>query len=376
MNGRNRKKPCHCGSGQKYKKCHLLIEQHLESGQVKKLEIHELQKIFNETLYKEICVASDLNTSKQCTAKIINAHTLTKSLSLEKIATNGHVYAFKNKDLFSFFKGNGVITLKKIGIRTASTFKGFCSYHDDYLFSSIEKENFELSEKQVLALFYRSFALEYYKKKSIVDNARKSFEPLLKNFNLYNIDHGSKTLIANLKRAKLDFEDMIRINEEIKRFWNIKNKTNIQTYALKVANGIPFVCTGLFAIYKDIKGNIIQDIYDYDLPNLEYMSLNIFYSKDGAGWLVLNWLKEKNSINELFVEQLKEFSIEEQINILGNLMILYTENAYFSVDYVDNMDVHKKENIEKTFNNTLRGIFDSLTKDSFEIKIEKAEVKF
>lgn len=228
----------------------------------------------------------------------------------------------------------------------------------------------------MLALFYRSFALEYYKKKSIVDNARKSFEPLLKNFNLYNIDHGSKTLIANLKRAKLDFEDMIRINEEIKRFWNIKNKTNIQTYALKVANGIPFVCTGLFAIYKDIKGNIIQDIYDYDLPNLEYMSLNIFYSKDGAGWLVLNWLKEKNSINELFVEQLKEFSIEEQINILGNLMILYTENAYFSVDYVDNMDVHKKENIEKTFNNTLRGIFDSLTKDSFEIKIEKAEVKF
>ena len=92
--------------------------------------------------------------------------------------------------------------------------------------------------------------------------------------------------------------------------------------------------------------------------------------------MVLNWLKEKNSINELFVEQLKEFSIEEQINILGNLMILYTENAYFSVDYVDNMDVHKKENIEKTFNNTLRGIFDSLTKDSFEIKIEKAEVKF
>lgn len=64
MNGRNRNKPCHCGSGQKYKKCHLLIEQHLESGQVKKLEIHELQKIFNETLYKEICVASDLNTSK------------------------------------------------------------------------------------------------------------------------------------------------------------------------------------------------------------------------------------------------------------------------------------------------------------------------
>ncbi len=38
------------------------------------------------------------------------------------------------------------------------------------------------------------------------------------------------------------------------------------------------------------------------------------------------------------------------------------------------MDVHKKENIEKTFNNTLIGIFDSLTKDSFEIKIEKAEV--
>ena len=93
-----------------------------------------------------------------CSDQIINAHTLTKSLSLNEIAKNGHVYGFKNRDIFDLARNEGFTSLKKLGVRTASTFKGFCSYHDDKLFSCLEKQNFELLEEQSAALLYRAEA--------------------------------------------------------------------------------------------------------------------------------------------------------------------------------------------------------------------------
>ena len=112
MSGENRNKPCYCGSGLKYKKCHLLIEDQLLLSKRKtssKLEIHKLQKLFDDTLYFETCIASNLDEQGKCSNQIINAHSLTKSLSLDKIAKSGHVYSFKNSSLFDFFKNEGFL---------------------------------------------------------------------------------------------------------------------------------------------------------------------------------------------------------------------------------------------------------------------------
>ncbi|WP_180175904.1 SEC-C domain-containing protein [Acinetobacter sp. YH12025] len=368
MSGVARNKPCHCGSGLKYKKCHLIIEEQLQQSErhvSPKLEIHELQKLFDDTLFFETCIASNLKHNEKCSDKIINAHTLTKSLSLEKIAKSGHIYSFKSNGLYDLIRNKGVVTLNKLGIRKASTFKGFCSYHDDFLFRSIEKENFELSKRQILALFYRGFALEYYKKKGVLEHARKSFKPLLKNFDADIVHIGSLQLVANLKRAKLDFEDTVNINLKISEYLKDNETSLIETYAIQTEYEIPFVGTGLFALYKNIDGEVIQDIYDYDLENLEYMSLNIFYAKDGKSWIVLSWLKKCNSINKDFVIKLKKYSIDDQINIIGNMMILYTENCYFSIDYIDSMTPSKKRKIEKVYNDTLRGNFESLLFPNF-----------
>lgn len=374
MSGRDRNKPCYCGSGQKYKKCHLLIEQHVNTGQVKKLEIYELQKIFDETLHKEICVAKDLDTPRNCTDKIINAHSLTKSLSLERIAEKGHVYGFKNKDLFSFFKSDGFIKLRKLGIRTASTFKGFCSYHDDYLFSSIEKDDFVLSVEQILALFYRSFALEYYKKNNALENARKTFQPLLKNTHKNKLDLRPEIIVANLKRANLDLEDNLKIRKKIVDCFNGDAGNSIKTYAINVIGEFPFVCTGLFALYKDLSNNILQNIYDYHLPEIEYLSLNIFYAKDGSCWIVINWFENDNLINK-FIDEFKKFSIVEQVNIVTNMMLQYTENIYFSHDYIEGLDASEKFKIEKLFNKSLRGEFSSLTEMNFKFENLSFKVK-
>jgi len=224
MKGSERNSLCFCGSGLKYKKCHLIIEDKAQTEQYilgRKFQLHEMQKLFDETLHPEICIAKGLDSS--CSDQIINAHTLTKSLSLNQIAKNGHVYGFKNKDIFDFYRNDGFTSFRKLGIRTASTFKGFCSYHDDRLFSCLEKQNFELLEEQNAALLYRAFALELYKKKTVLEHARKSFKPLLDSFSTGQVNRGSELLIHNLKRAKLDFDDMHYINEILINLLNEKN---------------------------------------------------------------------------------------------------------------------------------------------------------
>jgi len=377
MNGSSRNSPCFCGSGLKYKKCHLIIEDKTKTEKYilgRKLQLHEMQKLFDETLYPEICIAKELGNS--CSDQIINAHTLTKSLSLNQIAKNGHVYGFKNKDIFDFAKNDGFTSLRKLGVRTASTFKGFCSYHDDKLFSCLEKKNFELSEEQSAALLYRAFALEIYKKKTALEHARKSFKTLLDSFSSGQVNRGSEFLIGNLKRAKLDFEDMHCLNEVLINLLNEKKYSKIKSYSLKLDFKIPFICTGMFAIYRDINYEIIQDIFDYSLPKMSYTALNIFYAKDGASWLVLNWLDIFDEINLKLIEQIQKFNIEDQVNILGNLMISYTENSYFSMEYIDSLKPHLKENIEKNFNKTFLNQFSKLTEPNFIFNNLKASIKF
>lgn len=377
MKGSERNSPCFCGSGLKYKKCHLIIEEKTQTEKYvlgRKLQLHEMQKLFDETLYPEICIAKGLDNS--CSDQIINAHTLTKSLSLNQIAKTGHVYGFKNKDIFDFSRNDGFISLRKLGVRTASTFKGFCSYHDDRLFSCLEKQNFELLEEQSAALLYRALALELYKKKTVLEHARKSFKPLLDSFNSGNMNIGSELIISNLKRAKLDFEDMYYLNGILINLLNEKKYSKIRTYALKLDFKIPFICTGVFAIYRDVNHEIIQDVFDYSLPKMSYTALNIFYAKDGSSWLILSWLDIFDEINLRVVEQIQKFNVEDQVNILGNLMISYTENSYFSMEYIDNLKPKLKENIEKNFNGTLMKQFSKLTEPNFIFNNLNADIKF
>lgn len=377
MNGSTRNSPCFCGSGLKYKKCHLIVEEKTQTEKYvlgRELKLHEMQKLFDETLYPEICIAKELDHS--CSNKTINAHTLSKSLSLNQIAKNGHVYGFKNKDIFDLCRNDGFTSLRKLGVRTASTFKGFCSYHDDKLFSCLEKQNFELLEEQSAVLLYRAFALEIYKKKTVLEHARKSFKPLLDSFSSGQVNRGSEFLINNLKRAKLDFEDMYSLNKILINLLNEKKYSKIRSYALKLDFKIPFICTGLFAIYRDVNHEIIQDIFDYSLPKMNYTALNIFYAKDGVSWLVLSWLDISDETNLRVVEQIQKFNVEDQVNILGNLMVSYTENSYFSMEYVDSLKLNLKENIEKNFNGTYFNQFAKLTEPNFIFDNLKANIKF
>ncbi|MCX6823318.1 MAG: hypothetical protein NTX91_05015, partial [candidate division SR1 bacterium] len=73
----------------------------------------------------------------QCSSEIIRAHTVSKSSNLKLIARDGYIYSY-DLSLFKLDKKHGKLDFDLVPISKASTFYGFCKYHDNEIFKPIE----------------------------------------------------------------------------------------------------------------------------------------------------------------------------------------------------------------------------------------------
>ena len=81
-----RNDPCWCGSGKKFKKCHMLREQ------MDRPQLHEMIDLYRELTATKYCSHP---VRSECEGQIVKAHTVPKSGSLRRIAKEGHVYQFR-----------------------------------------------------------------------------------------------------------------------------------------------------------------------------------------------------------------------------------------------------------------------------------------
>ncbi len=100
-----------------------------------------------------------------CNGKIVQAHSLQKNgvLNILESEING------NNVVYSFLHlkphGIGWYGFDPIGKKVASTFHGFCGYHDTVLFRKIENDGFDVdNDEHCFLVSYRSFAKEYHAK--------------------------------------------------------------------------------------------------------------------------------------------------------------------------------------------------------------------
>ena len=151
--GRN--DPCWCGSGRKYKHCHLDRENQTP------IPFREHSKEIKRKFAAKTCLAPSAWLDK-CSGKIVRAHTVPKSGSLQQIAQDGHVYSFVPS--LEYVEKNHGPGPTLWGINKASTFSGFCSHHDNTTFAPLEKQVFGGTSEQCFLLGYRALAVELYKK--------------------------------------------------------------------------------------------------------------------------------------------------------------------------------------------------------------------
>jgi len=323
--GRNQ--TCWCGSGKKYKKCHLGREN-------EELVRHwQASKEHKDAFSVKECL-SPSSLHEQCDGKIVSAHTIPKSGSLKKIARNGHVYAFV-PSLDNLRKQNGVIKPQLLGINKASTFTGFCGYHDNNIFSPLEDEEFVGSNEQIFLLGYRAGARELYTKKAAasLSEFRSKMDKGRSIDDQYRIQTMSFISYIGVSAGLRDSEHYKAIYDDIL----IKKNFDTIKYLRISIEGPPSVMVS-GGIFPEINfnGNELQDFGNIETI-LDLINFSSFYGEN-QGEIIFSWLPESESACKPFIESLLEIESDKMGNALIRFFFEFCENIFLMPDWWESLD--------------------------------------
>jgi hypothetical protein len=313
---------CWCGSGKKYKHCHLDRERQ------EPVAAWEAESKLRKAFSAKTCMVP-INWRHECTNQISKAHTVPKSGSLEKIAQAGHVYSFrpsfKNLD-----KDEGFIVPELHGINHASTFTGFCSKHDNAIFAPLEKAFFSGTPEQCFLLGYRAVVRENYTKLAAVSLSKVRREadrgkPIQHQIAIQALTNpyelGLSAGLADIEHYKSIYDDVL-IN---RRF------DDVRAYILETGNVPPVMCSGGIFPEQDFEGNNLQDMENLKLtPHL----IN-FSSFDGGqyGAIVFTWLPESNETCLAFIQSLHRIPSDNLAGAILRFFFEFCENVHMSPEW-------------------------------------------
>ncbi|MBQ2864276.1 MAG: SEC-C domain-containing protein [Clostridia bacterium] len=320
--GRN--DPCPCGSGKKYKKCCLGKPDDLDYS-----DITNFPEIYKETRkaarFKE-CLHPD---KEHCSEKIIGAHSIQNNKILSKIADNGILYMPCPKPDLSFSLQT------KYGRKEASVFTGFCGYHDKITFQPIEDYAFTGSQEQVFLYIYRTFALEYHKKKEVARMEQLFFS--------------KKPSIANMPgraiSGKTGFDMAISDFEEEKVLFDkalLEKRYDALTSIIWEFDGFSnFAATGGEAPMYDFSGKKLQDLLNPNIP-VRHIYICVF-PENNKTYVIIAWLKEYNELFSTIQEKLNLLSEKQKKNYINNTIPIIAENVVIKPSSWDALSETKKQ---------------------------------
>lgn len=321
---------CPCGSGKKYKKCCLGKADDPEFTNSENF-IDNYKEGRKRARFKE-CIHPD---QTHCSEKIIGAHTIQNNKILSRISDNGELYMPCPKpDLQPSFQ-------YKYGRKEATTFTGFCGYHDKITFQPIEDFVFTGTEEQVFLHIYRTFALEYHKKKEVSRMQRAFFASLPSIANMQGYFREGKTgdqmAVSDYEKDKEIFDQAI-LNKEY----------SVLTYFVWSFDGFSnFAATGGETPTKDFDGNYLQNLTDFSVP-ARHIYLCVF-PENNKTYAIIAWFKRDDKLFDSIKKRLSSFTEKEKQNFINNTIAITCENIVIKPSAWDAFDKNEKKQFEELF---------------------------
>lgn len=304
---------------------------------MKKQDFIKIQKQAHKCFKEKKCMYPD---HSNCNGGIIRSHTIQKSKALKIIEEpEGHVYGFvQNNELSS----NQVFKVEKISINEASTFYGFCGFHDNKLFHCVDDYDFEPTIEQIFSLTYRTLVHEAYQKAAAVKTRPFINEAVdsIKN------DFHRKNMKLNVESSNLGTEmGAYDSAKNVAAFYYYLQKNDfskIRYLLIKTKNYSSVMTSGIMMPDIDYEGNIIND-----LPlEANWIALNIFTdSKNGL--ILFSWIDNEKS--EKFILSL--ITKEDFLNKTLEVAFTNIENIYFFKSWWESLKPIKKSRVIKMANN-------------------------
>lgn len=317
--GRN--DPCWCGSGLKYKRCHLLRE-----GQ-KVLPSEAILRPFKERLRARTCWHPEAD-ARLCD-KIVNAHTVQRSRVLSALTDHSqHVLTFHP----SHGRRTDSDAPSRAGWRAASTFPGFCSRHDNTTFASLERVPFTGTREQCFLLGYRALCHELHMKRAVVDSDIATRQLLDRGL---PPDEQLKTQTnfgAFTTGADAALRDLLHVKSAMDRAL-IQRDFNVCQMAIVEFDG-PVVIAGAGTLTPDVdlSGHQLQVLEDLS-ARCEWLGLASDVTT-GGGAVVLTWLAGDEAPLR-WVRSLLDCSPEKKLAYLPQIMLFHLENVYLQAAWWD-----------------------------------------
>lgn len=351
--------PCPCDSGKKFKFCCYPKAMEAKNNKSRKALYeeysdgrinHELHKQWEDTDFKT-CFGFD---EEKCVREIKNAHSIQNNRILNKISVNNHVYRFSNK----VTKRDIEVELKKVSKNKASTFFGFCDFHDTELFKPIELREYNEEPLQDFLFAFRALCLESHKKARELEVRKNIFR---KRPELM-VDRAS---VFQYQVSCLDIEDYTESRELFKQDYFNNDFSKIRTLYRKLDFEIEFATSSAFAIQHDIYGNEIQDIYSLR-EDISMIYVNV-YPVDGGTNILLSYRIDQDLKFEEYFKQLETLTDQKLMQHLNRLIIQYTENIFLSPNFVESLTERERvsltDTIQSSINLTKR--FDLILDDNY-----------
>jgi hypothetical protein len=331
MGKRRRNKLCWCGSGKPYKICHY------KRGADSPILLNDLLSVQKKIWTKEYCLHPQRNS---CNGNIIQAHTIQRRGSLERISKNGHVYTFKT-DLAEILK-TGMPKINLVGIKKASTFSGFCSHHDNELFKPVEEENFSINEETVFLLSYRVLCHELFLKRAWRESLLYAKE---------NLDKG-KTLRQQIEIQDIADGYLLGVESSLEELSAIKIRydealvkcdyKSVRYYAIILDDFPTFVCSGFTQPIYDFHGNQLQDLADLSTVS-ENLAFSVIATNTG-GIVIYSWI-DQNTSSKRLIKSLANLTYHKQLNASVRFTFENFENLYISPNWWEILDSQSQQNL-------------------------------
>ena len=298
--------------------------------------IHKALDRHRKTFAKKECLHPD--APEGCCGRIVRAHTVQKSL-LKKIANNNHVYTPGLE-----FHADGIqFKMMRKGIKQASTFTGFCSYHDDILFAPIEKRPLVLNEHHALLLTYRCLSKELF-------NKRRTAEIYAATV-INDLEIGS---FAREYARVLETGTLLAIDNDWSVFQHIGESLTSESYygsfycAFEL-DAIPdILCGGAANVNFDFNHNKLQ-FEDQERP-LDLITLSLLPFNE-RGIAVFSW-HEESIVNVKLMNSLLSHSFSEIPDAIVRLVFQYFDNFFAAPRWWERLPLNEKEALAARFEST------------------------
>ncbi|MFM0198561.1 hypothetical protein PQR53_01620 [Paraburkholderia fungorum] len=245
---------------------------------------------------------------------------------MRQIAEHGHVMGTK-PSLGQLVKNNGMLILTSVGISQASTFTGFCAYHDKHLFAPLEDEPITLSDEQLFLLAYRSLARELYAKEGNaktaelmreVDRGRDKADQIAIQTAATGYATGVDLALNELHQAKDIMDGMLASGDFAAMNHFIVELSQLPSVLVSASTQPEF----------DFSGNRLQTFGSSTDP-MSHIIFNCI-SYDAVGCFVFSWLQIHDEVCAKFIETLVGLGKHEIGNALVRFAYSFAENTWAS----------------------------------------------